>query len=121
MVEPRSQADPKFQSAFAYARMTLQHRLKIERIYYPPYHGKYNPLERCWGVLEVHRNGTVPDTIEKPVHWAETMTRKGVRLVVCLPDRVYRLGVRLSKAALRPYRSLKWRIAGSIWANCRQP
>jgi hypothetical protein len=21
-------------------------------LYYPPYHRKYNPLERCWGILE---------------------------------------------------------------------
>ena len=82
----------------------------------------------------MHWNGTLLDTIEKAVHWAETMTWKGVRPVVCLLDRVYRLGVRLTKAELRPYcehvcRSaslpkwcdLKWGILGSNWANCRQP
>ena len=21
-------------------------------LYYPPYHSKYNPVERCWGILE---------------------------------------------------------------------
>jgi transposase len=26
-------------------------------VYYPPYHSKYNPIERCWGVLEVYWNG----------------------------------------------------------------
>ncbi|MEZ5577296.1 MAG: hypothetical protein R3F44_17400 [Candidatus Competibacteraceae bacterium] len=24
---------------------------------YPPYHSKYNPIERCWGILEKHWNG----------------------------------------------------------------
>ena len=24
----------------------------IQRLYYPPYHSKYNPIERCWGILE---------------------------------------------------------------------
>jgi len=24
---------------------------------YPPYHSKYNPVERCWGILEKHWNG----------------------------------------------------------------
>ena len=28
-------------------------RLTIELAYFPPYHSKYNPIERCWGVLEV--------------------------------------------------------------------
>jgi hypothetical protein len=30
----------------------------IHLIYYPPYHSKYNPIERCWGILEQHWNGT---------------------------------------------------------------
>jgi len=26
----------------------------IQLWYYPPYHSKYNPIERCWGILELH-------------------------------------------------------------------
>ena len=26
----------------------LQTGLRIRLIYYPPYHSKYNPIERCW-------------------------------------------------------------------------
>ena len=26
----------------------------IQLLYYPPYHSKYNPIERCWGILELH-------------------------------------------------------------------
>ncbi len=26
--------------------------LRIRLVYYPPYHSKYNPVERCWGMLE---------------------------------------------------------------------
>ena len=33
--------------------------------YYPPYHSKYNPIERLWGILENHWNGEVLDTEEK--------------------------------------------------------
>ena len=29
----------------------------IRLLYYPPYHSKYNPVERCWGILEKHWNG----------------------------------------------------------------
>jgi transposase len=32
--------------------------LIIRLAYYPPYHSKYNPIERCWGILEMHWNGT---------------------------------------------------------------
>lgn len=31
----------------------------IQLLYYPPYHSKYNPIERCWGILEQHWNGTL--------------------------------------------------------------
>ena len=26
--------------------------LEIRLVYYPPYHSKYNPIERCWSALE---------------------------------------------------------------------
>src|SRR5262249_29235534 len=25
----------------------------MQLLYYPPYHSKYNPIERCWGILEL--------------------------------------------------------------------
>ena len=28
--------------------------LTVELVYDPPYHSKDNPIERCWGVLEVY-------------------------------------------------------------------
>ena len=34
-----------------------RHGLEIHLVYYPPYHSKYNPIERCWGILEQHWNG----------------------------------------------------------------
>ena len=37
-------------------------QLTVTLAYYPPYHSKYNPVERCWGILENHWNGDVLDT-----------------------------------------------------------
>ena len=28
-----------------------RYHLRIRLVYYPPYHSKYNPIERCWGIL----------------------------------------------------------------------
>ena len=42
--------------------------------YYPPYHSKYNLIERCWGILENHWNGTLLKSIETVLRWAKTMT-----------------------------------------------
>src|SRR5258708_12760052 len=36
--------------------------LTIDLAYYPPYHSKYNPIERVWGVLEQHWNGSLLDS-----------------------------------------------------------
>lgn len=74
--------------------------LKIHLIYYPPYHSKYNPVERCWGVLEMHWNGALLSSVDKAIRWAETMTWNSVHPAVHLIDKVYRKGVKLTKKAM---------------------
>jgi hypothetical protein len=76
--------------------------LTLELAYYPPYHSKYNRIERCWGILENHWNGALLTTIATTLAWAKTMTWRKVRPLVHLLDRVYQTGVRLTKAAFRP-------------------
>jgi len=77
--------------------------LILRLIYYPPYHSKYNPIERCWGILEQHWNGTLLSSIEKTLEWARTMTWNGVHPVVHLLDAVYQKGVTLTKKAMKIY------------------
>ena len=31
-----------------------EHQISVRLAYFPPYHSKYNPVERCWGILEQH-------------------------------------------------------------------
>ncbi len=53
-------------------------QLTIRLAYYPPYHSKYNPIERCWGILENHWNGDILDSVETTLNFAKTMTwRRG--------------------------------------------
>lgn len=33
--------------------------LVVRLVYYPPYHSKYNPIERCWSALEQKWNGVL--------------------------------------------------------------
>lgn len=80
-------------------------RLTLELAYYPPYHSKYNRIERCWGILENHWNGTLLSSIATTLAWAKTMTWHGVAPIVHLLDRVYETGVRLTKPAFRPIAS----------------
>ena len=75
--------------------------LTIRLAYYPPYHSKYNPIERCWGVLEMHWNGALLDSISTVIQWAATMTWKGSQPVVELITTTYKTGVKLTKAAMQ--------------------
>jgi hypothetical protein len=47
----------------------------IQLLYYPPYHRKYTPIERCWGILELHWNGTKLVNVETMGAWAKSMSR----------------------------------------------
>ena len=73
----------------------------IRLLYFPPYHSKYNPVERCWGILEKHWNGAKLVDAQTMLEWAKTMTWKGIHPVVELSHKVYEKGVSLSKAAMR--------------------
>ncbi len=78
-----------------------QHGIRVRLAYYPPYHSKYNPIERCWGILEHHWNGALLDTIETVLQFARTMTWKGIHPVVELVNTTYHSGVKLSKEAMQ--------------------
>ena len=73
----------------------------IQLIYYPPYHSKYNPIERCWGILELQWNGTKLIDVETMLEWAKRMTWKGIHPVVELSHKVYQKGIALGKTAMQ--------------------
>ena len=73
----------------------------VQLLYYPPYHSKYNPVERCWGILEKHWNGAKLVDAQTMLEWAKTMTWKGIHPVVELSHEVYEKGISLSKKAMQ--------------------
>jgi len=75
-------------------------QLTVDLAYYPPYHSKYNPIERVWGVLEQHWNGTLLDSCETVLRFAQTMTFRGKSPLVRLVSTVYRTGVRLTQTQM---------------------
>ncbi len=77
----------------------------IHLLYYPPYHSKYNPIERCWGVLEHHWNGTKLLNVETMLAWAQSMTWKGLHPIVRLNQKVYQKGISLTKSAMQAIES----------------
>ena len=74
--------------------------LTVRLAYYPPYHSKYNPIERCWGILENHWNGSLLDTVDAVLKFTASMTWNGVHPVVDLVTTTYKTGVRLTQDAM---------------------
>jgi hypothetical protein len=72
-------------------------QLNIQLAYYPPYHSKYNPIERVWGVLENYWNGSLLDSLKTVFHFAQNMTYNGVHPVVQIIEKTYHTGVKLTK------------------------
>lgn len=75
-------------------------QLTLQLAYYPPYHSKYNPIERTWGVLEEHWNGALLDSRQTVLRFASTMTWKTFSPIVKLVDKVYQTGIALSQHAM---------------------
>lgn len=88
------------------------HRVKIVLVYYPPYHSKYNPVERLWGILENHWRGQLLTSVQKTLGMARSMTYRGIRPVVRKVTKTYKAGVTLSKKAMREIEQRLERKAG---------
>lgn len=77
--------------------------LHVRLAYYPPYHSKYNPIERVWGILENHWNGELLDSEEKVLGLASTMTWKENTPTIEMLEGEYNTGAKLTKDQMRNY------------------
>ena len=95
---------------------SARQRVTVKLACYPPYHSKYNPVERVFGVLENYWNGDPLDTVPKALGMAEGMTYKGVHPRVTLVEGDYPKGVRLCKKEMKIYETCIERLSGlSKW------
>jgi hypothetical protein len=74
-----------------------QTKLQVHLAYYPPYHSKYNPVERTFGTLEQYWSGAILDTEEAVVKYAESMKFAEKHPVVSVIKTAYQNGVKVSK------------------------
>jgi Rhodopirellula transposase DDE domain len=77
--------------------------LEIRLVYYPPYHSKYNPIERCWSILEQKWGGALLNCLKVILQQALRMTGKDRRPTVKRLAGDYPDGIRLSKKEMKPY------------------
>jgi hypothetical protein len=69
--------------------------LEIRLVYYPPYHSKYNPIERCWSALEKKWNGVLLNGLKVVLQCALRMTWKKRHPIVKRLHGAYPNGVRV--------------------------
>ena len=69
--------------------------LEIRLVYYPPYHSKYNPIERCWSALEQKWNGVLLNSLKVVLQCALRMTWKKCHPTVKRLHGTYPDGVRV--------------------------
>ncbi len=77
--------------------------LEIRLVYYPPYHSKYNPMERCWSSLEQKRGGALLNCLKVILQQALRMTWRGQHPTLKRLQGEYPDGVRLTKKEMKPY------------------
>ena len=80
--------------------------------YYPPYHSKYNPVERVWGRLEQHWNGDLLDTKETVLGFAKSMTWNGKNPSVTFTEKLYETGKKVAKEVMKLYETAIERAKG---------
>jgi hypothetical protein len=69
--------------------------LCVRLVYYPPYHSKYNAIERYWAGLEKSWNGYLLSTVVTVLSRARNYFWKRLRTVAQLLDAPYEKGVKV--------------------------
>jgi hypothetical protein len=83
------------------ALLAQKYQWVVVLVYYPPYHSKYNAIERLWGLLENYWRGELLDSEAAVLGYAGRMTYNGVHPQVHRCTEQYAKGVKLTKAQRR--------------------
>jgi hypothetical protein len=83
-----------------------KYQLWVQLVYYPPYHSKYNAIERCWGVLEGYWRGEILDSEAAVLGYARSMTYNGLHPRVHRVQQEYAKGVVRSTAQMKHLETL---------------
>ena len=69
--------------------------LEVRLVYYPPYHSKYNAIERYWAGLEKSWNGYLLDSVSCALNRASNFIWKGLHATVKLIETIYKKGIKV--------------------------
>lgn len=76
-------------------------QMKIQMVYYPPYHSKYNMVERFWAALEQYWSPLVLDTISNTIDIAKKVTWKAMNPIVSFIDKTYEKGIKVTEKEMQ--------------------
>lgn len=81
--------------------ISKKYNIKIELIYYPPYHSKYNPVERLWARLENMWNGFLLESVDICLNFMKNLTWKNTKSVTKLKNVKYEKGLKVEKIEMQ--------------------
>jgi len=78
----------------------VEQNIHIKLCYYPPYHSKYNPIERVWGGLEQHWNTDILDTKITVFKFVESFVWAQKKAKVVFWNKLYHTGEKITPKAM---------------------
>jgi hypothetical protein len=100
------------QFLYRMAQFARKHKILVQLCYYPPYHSKYNPIERCWGILEGYWRGEILDCAEAILGYASKMTYNGIPPTIHRVTQEYPTGVKRTKEQMEEVETQVDRLLG---------
>lgn len=77
--------------------LSKKYKISIELAYYPPYHSKYNMIERYWARLQLSWNGLIINTIDELITTINKVTWKGTKTQSYFIEKNYKKGITIDK------------------------
>ena len=81
--------------------LSKKYNISIELVYYPPYHSKYNPIERYWARLQLSWSGLIISTVDKLIETINKVNWKGVYTQATLSNKEYKKGIGIDKTDIK--------------------
>lgn len=81
--------------------LSKKYSIKIELVYYPPYHSKYNKIEHYWGVLQRHWSGLVINSLDKLIGAINSTEFDNIPSTGILVEKKYQKGRKVDENKLK--------------------
>ena len=77
--------------------LAKKYNISIELAYYPPYHSKYNMIEKYWARLQLSWNGLIINTVDKLISTINKVTWKEIKTQAYFIEKKYEKGITIEK------------------------